>query len=321
VELATGCAQIELKTKPMLTIFATPKPFRGHFDVIQRNAIGSWTQLTPAPQIILFGNSEGTKEIANEFGLEYVPQVESNEFGTPYLRSLIAEAENRARHELLCYVNADIILTGGFEQAVKQVRAKMNKFLMVGRRMNMWIKEPIHFDADWRARLDQEIAAHAFPQDHTGIDFFVFPKGFYQDIPPLVIGRAWFDQWMIKAALEQGDPVVDTSPLVPVVHQKHDYTHVEGGSNWVFGGVEAERNLEFCGGKHAYTLLDVSHELTPDGSIRRVFFRRPMHRAREILWSVAVEKTYPLRKKLGLQRKVRATTPGASMQAMRSDEK
>ena len=305
----------------MLTICATPKPFRGHFDVIQRNAIGSWAQLSPAPQIILFGNSEGAKEIASEFGIEHVQQVESNEFGTPYLRSLIAEAENRARYEMICYVNADIILTAGFEQAVKQVRAKMESFLIVGRRMNMWIREPIHFDANWRARLSQEMLANAVPQDHTGIDFFVFPKRFYQAIPPLVIGRAWFDQWMIKAALDKRDPVVDTSRLIPAVHQKHDYTHVEGGSNWVFGGVEAERNLKFCGGKHAYTLLDVSHELMPDGNIRRIFFRRPIHRTREILWSVAVEKTYPLRRKLGLQRKVQAAAPGACMQATHSDEK
>jgi hypothetical protein len=296
----------------MLTIFATPKPFKGHFDVIQRNAIGSWTHLTPAPQIILFGNSEGAKEIAEEFSLEHVPQVESNEFGTPYLRSLIAEAQNLARYDMLCYVNADIILTAGFERAVEQVRAKMKSFLMVGRRMNMWVKEPIHFDANWRARLNQEIAARAIPGDHTGIDFFVFPKAFYRTIPPLVIGRAWFDQWMIKAALEQRDPVVDTSPLVPIVHQNHDYTHVQGGSNWVLGGVEAERNLEICGGKHAYTLLDASHELRPDGRIRRVFLRRPAFRAREFLWRAMVEKTHPLRKKLGLYRKAQVKKAGWS---------
>jgi hypothetical protein len=305
----------------MLTIFATPKPFRGLFDIIQRNAIGSWGQLSPPPQIILFGDSEGTGEIANEFGVEHVRQVESNEFGTPYLRGLIAEAEKLARYDMLCYINADIILTAGFEQAVKQVRAKMNSFLMVGRRMNMWIKEPIHFEAGWRKWLDQGIAARAIPEDHTGIDFFVFPKGFYRAVPPLVIGRAWFDQWMIKMALEQRDPVVDTSRLVPVVHQKHDYSHVEGGSNWVFGGVEAERNLEICGGKHGYTLLDVTHELTLDGRIRRVFLRRPAFHARVILWRAMVEKTHPLRKRLGLRRKAQVKrTAGATGAAREAGE-
>ena len=31
-----------------LTIFAVPKPFEGHIDVIQRNAIRSWQRLRPA---------------------------------------------------------------------------------------------------------------------------------------------------------------------------------------------------------------------------------------------------------------------------------
>lgn len=301
----------------MLTICASPKPFRGHFGVIQRNAIASWTHLTPAPQVILFGDSEGTAEIASEFCLQHVSHPESNEFGTPYLRSLIAEAENLARHDALCYVNADIILTAGFEAAVRQVREKMKSFLMVSRRMNLRIDDTLCFDADWRARLNREIAACGVLGDHTAIDLFVFPKGFYRDIPPLVIGRAWFDQWMIKAALEQHHPVVDTSLLLPIVHQMHDYSHVEGGLNWAYGGVEAERNLVFCGGKHAYTLLDVTHALSSDGRIRRVLFRRRIHRAREIFWRVMVEKTHPLRKKLGLQRRACAKTTAAATEAAR----
>jgi hypothetical protein len=301
----------------MLTICASPKPFKGHFDVIQRNAIRSWTQLSPAPQVILFGDSEGTTEIANEFCLQHVRHPESNEFGTPYLRSLIAEAEILARYDMLCYVNADIILTAGFEAALRQVRARMKSFLMVGRRMNIRIDESIHFDANWRARLNQEIAVRGALGDHTAIDLFVFPKGFYRAIPLLVIGRAWFDQWMIKAALEQRDPVVDASLLVPIVHQMHDYSHVEGGLNWAYGGVEAERNLEFCGGRHAYTLLDATHALAPDGKIRRVFLRRRIHRAREILWRVMVEKTHPLRKKLGLQRRVRMKSAAGATEAAR----
>src|SRR5215510_12506337 len=65
----------------MLTIFATPKPFRSHIAVIQRNAIRSWTLLRPACEIILMGNDEGTAEIAAEFGLRYVPDIARNTFG------------------------------------------------------------------------------------------------------------------------------------------------------------------------------------------------------------------------------------------------
>ena len=59
----------------MLTIFAVPKPFRGHIGVIQRNAIRSWTLLRPACDIILMGNEEGIAEIAAEFNrYNRVPQ-------------------------------------------------------------------------------------------------------------------------------------------------------------------------------------------------------------------------------------------------------
>ena len=46
----------------MLTLFAIPKPFRGQSDLIQRNAITSWTRIEPRPDVLLFGNEEGTAE-------------------------------------------------------------------------------------------------------------------------------------------------------------------------------------------------------------------------------------------------------------------
>jgi hypothetical protein len=286
----------------MLTIFSTPKAFRGHFGVIQRNAIGSWMRLSPAPQIILFGDSEGTAEVAAEFGLEHVKAVESNEFGTPYLRSLIDTASRMARYDLLCYVNGDIILTGGFEEAVRRVPANIKDFLLVGARLNLDLTEPIMFDGHWREWLKGQCRERATPGDHTSIDFFVFPKNFYRDVPPLVIGRGWFDQWMIKSALERG-PVIDSSALGPIVHQNHNYAHIEGGRTSVFEGVEAERNLAACDGKHAHTLLDCTHELTAGGELRRVKLRRARFQTRQMLWDLFVRRTAGIRDALKLRRK------------------
>ena len=60
----------------MLTLFSTPKPFRGHIGVIQRNALKSWTLLHPDVEIILFGDDEGTADICRELGLQHEPHVE-----------------------------------------------------------------------------------------------------------------------------------------------------------------------------------------------------------------------------------------------------
>jgi hypothetical protein len=297
----------------MVTIFSTPKAFHGHIGVIQRNAIGSWTRLEPAPQVILYGDSEGTRETAEEFGVQHIPAVETNEFGTPFLHALIGSAEERASHKLLCYINADIILTAGYERALRAVQSWKERFLLVGARMNLDLDVPLPFDGDWRSWLEAEYRQRGAVGCDTGIDMFTFPKGFYKDIPALAIGRAWFDQWMIKAALQRG-AVLDSSALVPIVHQNHDYAHVAGGRTTVFHGVEAERNLALCGGEHAYTLLDCTHKMSPEGRIQRIFLRRPIYKARVFLWRVAIEKTFPIRKKLGLRKKPRQDAAATTVQ-------
>ena len=53
----------------MLTIFSTPKPFLGHIEVIQRNAIESWKRLEANVEIILIGDDPGTAEVCRELGL------------------------------------------------------------------------------------------------------------------------------------------------------------------------------------------------------------------------------------------------------------
>ena len=76
----------------MLTIFSCPKPFRGHVDITQKNAIRSWLFLDPRPDVILLGNDEGVGETARELGVRHIPDVECNEFGTPLLSSIFEEA-------------------------------------------------------------------------------------------------------------------------------------------------------------------------------------------------------------------------------------
>jgi hypothetical protein len=48
---------------PLLTLLAMPKPFEGHIGIIQRNAITSWTNLNPRPEIFLFGEEKGTARL------------------------------------------------------------------------------------------------------------------------------------------------------------------------------------------------------------------------------------------------------------------
>jgi hypothetical protein len=286
-----------------ITILAMPKPFDGHIGIIQRNAITSWTKLEPRPEIILFGTEEGVAECAAELGLEHVPEVARNQYGTPLLSDLFARAEARATQDMLAYVNADIVLPSEFTPAIEKTRQAFGNFLAVGRRTNLEVGEAIDFSNGWEGELKKRTQREGLLESHTGIDFFVFPRGTYRDVPPLAIGRVWFDQWCIKYARENGLPVIDLTPFVPIVHQLHEYNHVAGGKEWVYGGAEANENLAFYGEKpHAYTILSATHELMADGKIRRVLFREGSAAVRGVLWKIFVEKTVGLRRRLGLSR-------------------
>jgi len=290
----------------MLTILAMPKPFQGHIATIQRNAITSWTMLRPRPEIFLFGEEEGVAEIAAELGLGYLPEVARNEYGTPLLDDALAKAHELASNRLLCYVNADIMLLDPFLKAVAAVSARLEKFLVVAQRLNVDVAAPITFGAGWEESFRNDVLAASAPGSHTAIDVFVFPQRTYAHVPPFAVGRAWFDQWFIKAARVAGLPVVDVSAVARAIHQNHEYGHIAGGQKGAYWGEEARKSLEMYGERpHRYTLLDVTHELTPEGKLRRVRLRRPMHTTREWLWKILVQKTSPVRKRLGLRRESR----------------
>lgn len=299
----------------MLTIFSLPKAFTGHIGTIQRNAIVSWTLLRPRPEIILLGNEAGTAELARVLGLQHIPDVACNEHGTPLLSDLVQRAESNAttNSRLMCYVNADILLLSDFAQAVQQVQSRLGKFLIVSQRINLEMAQPINFDTVWERGVKKAARERGTPGDHTAIDVFVFPKGMYPQVPRFGVGRLWFDQWLIKAAREQHIPVVDVSRTAPVLHQNHDYNHVSGGEERVWRGVEAEHNLELYGGKkHAYTLLSATHELRKDGTVRRVWLRKPVHQGKRIAWELLIRRTVDLRNALRLRRKFWHTRKSAA---------
>ena len=288
----------------MLTIFSTPKAFKGHIGIIQRNAITSWTLLQPRPEIILFGNDQGTAEVAQELGLRHIAEIASNEYGTPLLNDLFRQAELNAVSATMCFINADILLLSGFWRSLARLLENMQKFLIVSERINLDVAEALRFEEDWEVRIRQRIQERGIRPGHMAIDVFVFPKGTYPHVPDFGIGRTLFDQWLIKAARESGTPVIDLSRAAAVIHQNHDYNHVAGGADWIWKGKEAEHNLRlYDAAPHSFTLLDCTHELTTDGALRRIWLRRPLYDFRHSLWEVFVKRTVGVRDKLKLRRK------------------
>ncbi len=249
----------------MLTIFAIPKPFRGHFGIIQRNAIQSWVLLRPKCEVILLGDEKGTAEIASELGTRHIPEVERNEYGTPLVSSVFNIAQDNANYEIMCYVNADIILMSDFIKAVQRVTK--SRFLMVGQRWDVELAKLIDFrDPQWETWLHRYVTERGKLHAKSGIDYFVFPRGLYRDIPPFALGRTAWDNWLIYYARSLRVPVIDTTGVIMAIHQNHDYSHHLDGMAGIWKGPEAKNNLKLAGGiRYLFSLDDATHILTRDG--------------------------------------------------------
>jgi tetratricopeptide (TPR) repeat protein len=264
----------------MLTLFTTCKPFEGATAIAQRNALESWRRLGHGCEVILIGDDPGTAEVAAELGLRHAPRLERTERGTPLLNSLFDTAQAIARHDLLCYVNADIVLMSDFIAAVR--RLPPERVLMISRRWDVDVDEPLDFDdPDWEDRLRAHVHACGTQKGpHDGPDFFVFRRDQWPDIPPFALGRTAFDNWLIYAAITSGCPVVDSSPCVMAVHQNHDYGHAQNGWTGAWLGDEAVRNRALIADAgEAYTFLDATHLMTGNGLVPAM---SPAHMARRL---------------------------------------
>jgi hypothetical protein len=300
----------------MLTFFTTAKPFVGHNSVIQRNALKSWTLLHPDVEVILFGDDEGAAGIANELGIRHEPSIEKNEIGSNRVDAMFARAQALARHDVLCYSNCDIIFTQDFRESLECVLAARKEFLIVGRRWDAEITRPRDFaNPDWQKQIHNLAVLAGKQRGPDWIDYFIFPRGLFVDLPPLVVGRVFWDNWMVWKALAMKKPVVDASRAIVAVHQNHDYRHHPQGKAGVWQGEEAAQNYKLAGGwRHLRTIADATQRLRPGGlepnSARHwVAARRYLRQAGRVafydvlqaLWFSLLGVTRPLRSALGLR--------------------
>src|SRR4029453_2397772 len=141
---------------PLITLFSAPKPFTNpHIAMIQRNAIKSWT-LLPDVEVILLGEETGLAEAGHELDVKHIPNVKCNENGTPLISSmfqLARDASQRSNSDLLCIINADMILMSDFFEAAKQAVKLKDRFVLLSQRWDLDITQPVEFTEGWQNRL------------------------------------------------------------------------------------------------------------------------------------------------------------------------
>jgi len=172
-----------------------------------------------------------------------LPSVGKNKFGMPLLRDMYVVAMDLCPDaHTYTYLNGDIIGShDGFVKTLNFLHPGYNtlgRFLLVGRRTNVpWSESSSHdcssSDFDFEAVV---ATGELFVPDAE--DYFTVTKGTFdwRNMPPLVIGRPGFDNWLVQTAHD--DPtihLVDGTETAPMIHQ----TDEAGAYSW--GGGEGAR--------------------------------------------------------------------------------
>lgn len=245
-----------------ITIFSAPKPFTNpHIANIQRNAIASWTKLSDV-DVILLGDEPGLSDVARDLKVKHVANVPRSPSGAPLMDAMFSLARQNGEGQLLCIINADIILFPDFVDAARQAAAQRERFVLMGQRWDLDMPEPVDFSGEWAERLRSIVESKGKLHRPAGSDYFLFPGTCYRDIPAFTIGRSGWDNWMIYKARKEGWPVIDATPSVMIVHQNHDYSHLPGGKPH-YNHPETDENIRLAGGRAMtrFTLLDTNYRL------------------------------------------------------------
>jgi hypothetical protein len=264
----------------MITFLSSPKPFDGVAENNQINAMRSWLRVAQDVEIILYGKSEGTGRAAQELGIQWVPDVQTNKYGTPLFDAIAAHASIHARHDLQIYMNCDVILTPEIKYAMQLIT--YSQFLLIGQRLDLAPGTAWDIgEADWRKELMRLFQAEQITlHGPYGSDYFGFRRGLWKGLPPIAIGRAGYDNALILFCIENHIPVIDATYFSPAIHQFHNYNHLNNGYNEVFNGEEAKMNLNYAGKHHIPILVDAQWCMNRKG-IYRNFARGDWLRALE----------------------------------------
>jgi len=250
----------------MLSLLTTAKSFIDTYAVIQHRTLSNWRSLESTAEITFFGASEGAKSVCREMNIRQVQDVETTKMGLPHFDSIVRWAQSNTQHDVQVYLNADILLPPDIGKYLAKLPS--GPFLMVGQRVDLkesTVFEPDDFYEQLRHVLQARQAEVHRP---SGMDFFVFRRGMFQDLKPLIVGRGGYDSALVAYCLRKSIPVIDASFAFPVVHQWHDYSHVKNGKQEAHYGVEAQLNLNIHGLRgFAPNCLDADWMMLRNGEI------------------------------------------------------
>ena len=221
-------------------VFTSLKPCDGRIAELQKRSLANWASAFCGAKTV------GFEGMLIPFG-EMVKSVE---------RELDANVLLYANADLLFVKSQMVAFCSLFETGVPKEMS--GDFLMTGQRVDIL--------EDGSRRLHRP----------SGMDYFLFRRGMFSDLPKVIMGRAYCDNSLVAYCLRRNIPVIDASFALRVEHQFHDYGHIGGGREAVWKGEDAmsnkrENQLRDFGPN----VLDATHTVLPDLRVVPNIRKRP----------------------------------------------
>lgn len=247
-----------------LTLFTTCKPFIGEALQTQTNALITWA--AHDFPFMICGQEEGTADAAAKFGAQHIREIECNDKGFPYIRSIFSEAERNSSTPWMAYVNSDIILTRELVAVITAALETLDPIqptLLSFRRLNIPVTGGFS-KKTWEADLLSNSERYGSWDQSNAIDFFLFNRGLFDKIPPLVVGYMGWDNWLLWKARENGASIIDGSLQAELFHPIHGYSSDGTGLIERSQGYQAVKNRQLTAGKRADLNSATTHVLIGD---------------------------------------------------------
>jgi hypothetical protein len=217
-----------LKPAVPLSILSSPRPFVGEHFELQENALRSWLMSGIDDVIYVLGPGEDVSDVVNhyrDFGVSSLgaDEVRTN-FGAIVIPSMFEIGGRKARHELVMYVNSDIVLWGDIEGVVKTLmEAELPDFVAVGRRVDVRREKTGRFLPNWEDQIQELLStSHVEPKNDCYLDFFIFRRdsAVFANLPDMLLARFTWDNMLAYLGHENG-LLIDVSPVLRAVHIHH----------------------------------------------------------------------------------------------------
>lgn len=216
-----------------LAIFSVLKPHYGKQKEIQENAVRSWCELDPRPELVFFGNDVGVAEFARSVGATHIPTIVRNPYDSPRIDYILEQIDEFESADIAAFVTSDTILTSSFLLGIAAVQVSSAFVLAVRPRLLS--------EDQWRSiallsrneRMDA-VAPRFVPSTRVRPrpTVITYPRNLWHghDLIPLGLGGLLWDSWLLAEALHLPAKLIDGTDYVHAFHQDHGYRDTKWGT-------------------------------------------------------------------------------------------